>query len=151
VTGAPINPPSLVRLPTFAESDGTLTVGEFGTDLPFEPRRMFLVFDVPATATRACHAQRRGAQLLVAVNGSCQVDCFTGIDRSSYRLGHPTLALHVPPGNWITCRDFTSDATLMVLASTSYDRDDQIEDFDHYLQFAHDYLTPDDTSAAAVP
>jgi hypothetical protein len=37
---------------------GNLTVGEFEREVPFVPRRYFLVFDVPSVETRGGHAHR---------------------------------------------------------------------------------------------
>jgi UDP-2-acetamido-3-amino-2,3-dideoxy-glucuronate N-acetyltransferase len=135
VTGTTLTAPSLLRLRGFSDTDGLLTVGEFNGELPFEPRRVFFVSQVPAGVVRADHAQRTGAQVLVAAHGRFAVDAHTVTRLSSFVLDEPTSALHVPPGNWITCRDFSPDAVMLVLASDHYDRDDQIEDFGDYLRF----------------
>ena len=136
MTGRALTAPSVLRLRCFPDADGLLTVGEFDGELPFEPRRVFFVSRVPAGALRADHAQRTGAQVLVAAHGRFAVDAYTATRPSSFVLHEPTSALHVPPGNWITCRDFSPDAVMLVLASDPYDRDDQIEDFRDYLRFA---------------
>src|SRR5271166_1978323 len=132
---APV-PPSLHRLRSFPLHDGLLTVWEFGDDLPFEPRRVFFVSQVPHGVTRAGHAHRQGAELLLAVAGQCTVEAYTDDDLSLYRLDDPATALHVPPGNWITCLDFSPGAVLVVLSSIAYDPGDQIEDFEEYRAFA---------------
>lgn len=132
--------PSLHALRTFPDPDGRLTVGEFTDELPFVPQRLFLVSHVPPGARRACHAQRTGAQLLAAAHGRFTVVCATGATTRTFELDDPSRALYVPAGNWIECRDFGSDAVMLVLASDTYDPDDQIEDFDDYLRYVEGRL-----------
>jgi UDP-2-acetamido-3-amino-2,3-dideoxy-glucuronate N-acetyltransferase len=138
VTPGTLTAPRHVRLRAFDDRDGLLTVAEFSGsgDLPFAPQRVFVVGRVPRGATRAGHAQRTGEQLLVAVHGRFVVDATTADATRTHVLDDPTDGLYVPAGNWITCRDFSCDAVMMVLASDAYDPGDQIEDPDEYHRFA---------------
>src|SRR5207248_515580 len=54
---------------------GSLVAAEF-TGLPFTPRRLFTVYDVPSESVRGAHAHRECAQFLVCLAGevSCLVD-----------------------------------------------------------------------------
>src|SRR5450830_1573003 len=52
---------------------GSLSVGEFEREIPFVPRRYFMVYDVPTAETRGEHAHRNCHQFLIAVKGSVRV------------------------------------------------------------------------------
>lgn len=111
---------------------GSLTAAEF-TTLPFAPRRLFTVFDVPSESVRGAHAHRVCAQFLVCTVGevSCLVD--DGTAREEIRLGSPEVGLHIPPLIWGTQWRYTRDALLLVLASHPYDAADYIRDYEEFL------------------
>lgn len=113
---------------------GSLTFGEVGDGLPFEPRRYFLVFDVPGRQVRGAHAHRMLHQFLVCVNGDCTVLVDDGRRREEFVLNTRTVGLHVAPMVWTVQFRFSPDAVLLVLASDKYDPADYIRDYDEYLQ-----------------
>ena len=119
----------LFRLPHFVDIRGALAVGEFERDLPFVPRRHFVVHDVPSQETRGEHAHRRCHQFLVCVHGAVRVLADDGAYRQAFRLDAPTLGLHLPPMVWGTQYDYTHDAVLLVFASDPYDADDYVRDY----------------------
>jgi dTDP-4-dehydrorhamnose 3,5-epimerase-like enzyme len=125
--------PRLVRLPSFADPRGLLSVAELGGSLPFAAARYFLIRDVPAGAVRARHAQRHGHELLSCVAGACTVEARWGEERATHRLADPASALYLPPGVWVECREFTAAARLLVLCSDPYDPDDQVPDLNELL------------------
>jgi UDP-2-acetamido-3-amino-2,3-dideoxy-glucuronate N-acetyltransferase len=127
-TGAP----KLVRLSSFADARGVLSVAEAGGSLPFPVARYFVVRDVPAGATRAQHAQRHGHELLSCVTGDCTVEVRWAGGEETHRLADPATALHVPPGVWVECREFSANALLVVLCSEPYDPEDQVTDFEEF-------------------
>ena len=102
-------------------------------DCPFEPRRIFAVYDVPDEAVRGAHALRVCHQFLVCVAGSvkCSVDDGTSTDEID--LHGPTIGLHVPPMVWATQWKYTRDAVLLVLASHPYDADDYVREYEAFL------------------
>ena len=111
-----------------------LVVGEFGSDIPFEPKRSFLVFDVPSSEIRGEHAHHRCHQFLTCVRGACSVAVDDGQRREEFRLDDPTIGLYVPAGVWASQFRHTADAVLQVFASEHYDPDDYIRDYDEFLR-----------------
>ncbi|HEY2818054.1 MAG TPA: WxcM-like domain-containing protein [Casimicrobiaceae bacterium] len=120
-------------LPLVHDLRGNLTVGEVPADVPFSPKRYFLVLDVPTGETRGSHAHRECAQFLVCVTGSCAVVVDDGTNRLEIALDRPSRALYIPPMVWATQYKYTRDAVLLVLASHSYDARDYIRDYDEFL------------------
>jgi UDP-2-acetamido-3-amino-2,3-dideoxy-glucuronate N-acetyltransferase len=125
----------LVELPVHRDERGQLSVGETGAELDFIVRRFFVITDVPAGVVRAQHANRTCREALVVTHGACTVDVDDGQSVQTFRLDAPTRLLLVPAGLWLTCREFTADAALLVLASAPYDPADQIEDYAEFVRF----------------
>lgn len=112
---------------------GTLAAAEFPTHLPFAPRRVFLVFDVPGRDVRGEHAHRSCRQFLVCARGSLSVVVDDGNRTEEIRLDRPDLGLYLPPLVWAVQYKYSADAVLLVLASDAYDPADYIRDYDEFL------------------
>lgn len=127
-------PPELIRLNRVEDLRGGLVAAELTKDLPFVPKRFFVVFDVPTRDVRGQHAHKRCEQVLVALAGSvtCMID--DGRTRRSFRLDRPDVALHMPAMTWGTQYQYSPDAILGVFASLPYDADDYVRDYDEFLQ-----------------
>lgn len=113
---------------------GNLTVGEFGSEVPFVPQRYFLTYDIPHRTTRGEHAHRRCHQFLISVRGSCSVKTDDGINSHEFTLHHPTIGIYVPPMVWTTEYKHSADSILMVFASDHYDPADYLRDYDEFLR-----------------
>jgi UDP-2-acetamido-3-amino-2,3-dideoxy-glucuronate N-acetyltransferase len=123
----------LHRLPNFEDIRGALSVAEFERDLPFTPRRHFVVYDVPSQETRGEHAHKRCHQFLICVHGSVHVLADNGRDRQVFVLDSPTLGIHLPPMIWGTQYRYSSDAVLLVFASAPYEADDYVRSYGEFL------------------
>jgi hypothetical protein len=123
----------MVRTKTIKDLRGNLVARETGKGLPFEPKRCFLVYDVPTKELRGEHAHKRCEQLLICVSGSVSVLCDDGERRQEFLLDSPEIGLHIGPMVWGTQYRYTSDAVLMVLASLPYDAADYIRTYDAFL------------------
>lgn len=121
------------RMPLRRDLRGSLVATEFGDDLPFEPRRAFVVFDVPGVEVRGEHAHRACHQFLVCVRGACALAVDDGRNRETLTLDHPTIGVHVPPMVWSSQFQHTPDGVLLVLASHAYDPDDYIRRYEDFL------------------
>ena len=126
----------LHRLPRFADLRGALTVGEFEKDLPFVPKRYFMVFDVPTQETRGEHAHRRCHQFLICAKGSVRVLADDGTAREEFVLDSPDVGIHLPPMIWGTQYRYSADAVLLVFASELYDSDEYIRDYAEFRALA---------------
>ena len=84
------------RLKYVDDMRGNLSVVEFPSDIPFEPRRYFLVFDVPNKEVRGAHAHKKCEQFLVCVKGSVNVMVDDGSVRSEVVLDSPDLGVYIP-------------------------------------------------------
>jgi carbonic anhydrase/acetyltransferase-like protein (isoleucine patch superfamily)/dTDP-4-dehydrorhamnose 3,5-epimerase-like enzyme len=126
----------LHQIPIINDLRGALIFAEIGRQLPFEPKRFFVVFDVPNKEIRGEHAHRELHEFLVCLRGSCAVALDDGTVREEVQLDTPTIGLYVPPLIWRTHYKYTNDAVLLVLASDLYCADDYIRDYDEFVRTA---------------
>ena len=117
---------------------GALTAGEVDKELPFTPKRYFIVFDVPSQELRGEHAHRQCHQFLISVRGSCRILLDDGQERSEVTLDRPDVGVYMPPLVWGTQYRYTPDAVLLVFASHLYDPDDYIRTYDEFLAAIRD-------------
>lgn len=127
--------PTLSTIKSIVDDRGALSFAEIGGGFPFEPKRFFLVHDVPAGTTRGGHAHRHCEQFLIAVSGSVAVVLDNGESQAEFLLQRPDEALHVPAGIWGEQRYLGNDSCLLVLASDPYDPSDYLMDYAEFLTF----------------
>lgn len=115
---------------------GNLSVGEYERDIPFVPKRYFLIFDVPTPEVRGEHAHKKCDQFLICVRGSCRVLLDDGKYRREITLDRPDLGVYLPAMVWGTQHTYSPDAALLVFASEYYDPDDYIRSYDEFCALA---------------
>lgn len=127
---------ALVPLGTHADLRGALAVAEVSKQIPFQPRRVFFVSEVPGREVRGEHAHRRCQQFLVSVHGSLSVIVDDAHRRSEVLLDMPAAGLYLPAMVWSVQYRFSPDAALAVFASDPYDPADYIRDYEEFLRLA---------------
>ena len=149
--GLPIQTPggSENHLPAFSVQDceiinldrhhsarkGDICVVENARTVPFDIKRLYYLYDVPADAVRGGHAHKRLYQLLIAASGSFTVRLDDGKEQRSVSLKRPYQALLIKPGIWREVDDFSSGSVCMVLASELYDESDYIRNYQAFIEY----------------
>ena len=127
----------IIDLPTQKANEGTRTsVGSF-VGVPFDVKRTYWTYDIPAGAARGGHAHKECLEVIIAASGSFTVTLDDGYQKKTYLLNRPDQGLLVNTGVWRTLQDFAAGSVCFVLASDLYDADDYIyeyEDFEHYVK-----------------
>ncbi len=123
----------LIHLPKIGDRNGQITPVSNGQEIPFEVRRVFYLYDIPAGESRGAHAHRECHQFLVAASGSFEVMVDDGRIKKVFSLNQPHIGLHVPPGIWASEQNFSSGAICLVLASHDYHESDYIREYGEYL------------------
>lgn len=125
--------PGIIKLPTFRDSRGCLSVIEGLKDIPFNISRAFWIYNVPENFSRAGHAHRIQSQIIIPVAGSFTVTTDNGETKQSFLLDNPSEGLLIGPLTWVTIADFSQDAVALVLASAPYDTDEYIRDYNDFI------------------
>ncbi len=113
---------------------GKLVVAEGELDIPFAIQRVFYIYGSDDTVVRGKHANRESEFVLINVAGSSKVMITDGENREIVELKRPMEGLYIPRMIWKEMYDFSPDSVLLVLASTHYDGDEYIRDFETYKQ-----------------
>ena len=126
----------IIELPKIYDPRGNLTVAEQMKNVPFEVKRVYWTYDVPAGERRGGHAHKECVEFIIAVSGSFTVTLDDGKgNRKDFHLNHPWEGLLVPTGIWRTLEDFSSGAVCLVLASELFDEADYVYDYNDFLEY----------------
>jgi UDP-2-acetamido-3-amino-2,3-dideoxy-glucuronate N-acetyltransferase len=123
----------IYQMPVITDMRGSLTFAEYGGNLPFIPKRYFMVFDVPSKYVRGSHAHKTLHQLISCVKGSCLLVVDNGSVRQQILLNTPSKSVYLPPLVWSTQYKYSPDAVLLSFCSDVYDAADYIRDYDEFL------------------
>ena len=127
----------LIDLPKIVDPRGNLTVAEGLKNVPFNIKRVYWLYDIPAGEGRGGHAHKQIKELLIAVSGSFHVTLYNVKEKQTYLLNHPYQALLIDTGIWRTLDDFSSGAVCVVLASDWYEEEDYIYDYNDFLKYVN--------------
>lgn len=133
----------IISLPRILDPNGSLTAVENTANFPFEVKRVFYLYDVPADSQRGGHSHYQAHELIVAVSGSFEVTLHDGHKQRTYTLDRPYRALYIEPGVWRTLQAFSAGAVCLVLTSEKYDEADYERDFKQFLRLTSHKLDKD--------
>ena len=114
---------TLIDLITYTDKRGNLTVIE--KVIPFSINRIFYIYGVD-DSVRGGHRHKTTTQAAICIQGSCRISSNNGNTEEHFILDKPSKCLIIHPEDWHTMDEFTNDAILMVLASTTYNKEDYI-------------------------
>jgi len=120
----------ITNLKAFDDERGSLLPIEF-TSLPFEPKRLFVVNNVPINMIRGCHSHFKTKQLIICTSGSVDVILHDGVNETTHRLLKNQKIL-IPELIWDSQKFLQENSEILVICSTNYDSSDYILDFDEF-------------------
>ncbi len=122
--------PILIPLPEFRDARGKLGVAQHPATIPFMPKRVFWVADVPAQTRRGGHAHAEQEQVIVAASGRfrVQTECEDGED--DFVLDSSARALYIPCKTWVEIEDWSPHAVMLVLCDSEYEEREYVRDRD---------------------
>ena len=125
--------PYLIELKSIGDSsEGYLTVAEGEEYVPFDIKRVFWSYYTPQMITRGRHAHYLLEQVIVAVSGKIIVtNENTNGKTTVHVLEDPNIGLYIPPMHWHVIQ-FSHNAVMMSLASTKYNPEDYISDYEAF-------------------
>lgn len=126
---------SLIKLPAIKNRAGDITPVHNSKDIPFDVKRVFYIYDIPAGESRGTHAHKYCHELLVAASGSFEVELDDGTNLRTVTLNNPMYGLHIPPGIWATERNYSSGTVCLALASDIYDEEDYLRTYADFKKF----------------
>jgi dTDP-4-dehydrorhamnose 3,5-epimerase-like enzyme len=123
----------IIELPKIADPRGNLTFIEGNSQIPFDIKRVYYLYDVPGGGERGGHAHKELSQLIIAMSGSFDVILDDGENKKRVHLNRSYQGLYVCPMIWRELDNFSSGSVCLVLASNLYSEDD-------YFRDKHDFM-----------
>ena len=126
---------SIIEIDKHHHEKGNLSVIENGKTIPFGVKRVYYLYDVPGGESRGGHAHKELRQLIIAASGSFDVKLDDGSQKRTYTINRPYEGILVVPGIWRELDNFSSGSVCLVLASTEYEADDYIRDYNEFTAY----------------
>jgi len=124
----------LVTLPKLNDDRGALSFAEGNQHVPFDIKRIFYLYDVPANKSRGAHAHKTLHQFIISFGGALDITLDDGRDKQLFTLRNPNEGLYIPPMIWTAVENFNPQSVCVVLASDVYDEGDYYRDYEEFLR-----------------
>jgi len=125
----------IIELPKITDDRGNLTFVEENNHIPFEIKRVYFIYDVPGGEARGGHAYKELEEVFIAISGSFDLNLDDGRQKKIISLNRSYNAVYVPKGLWRKLDNFSTNSLCLVLASTAYNEDDYIRNYDNFLKY----------------
>lgn len=131
-----MNEVRMLEFPQRGDERGHLVIVEGMKDIPFEIQRVFYIYGSDPNVVRGQHANRNSEFVLINVAGKSKIRVKDGEGNEAiYCLNRPHTGIYLPTMVWKDMYDFSPDSVLLALASTHYDPDEYIRDYDEFLAY----------------
>ena len=142
----------IISLPKILDVRGNLSIIEQLKQVPFEIRRVYWIYDVPGGFDRGGHAYKESEEFIVALSGSFDVELDDSEHKQTYQLNRSYKGLYVAKAMWRRMTNFSTNSLALVLASTDYDPDDYIMDYqDFQLWLKGQTMLTDNVNNTSLP
>jgi hypothetical protein len=125
----------IIHFPKIHNRAGNLTPVQNNSEVPFDIKRIYYLYDVPGGESRGAHGHKSLEQVIIAASGSFDVSLDDGINKKTVNLNRPYFGLHIYPGMWRDISNFSSGAICLVLASQLYNAGDYIRNYQEFIDF----------------
>ncbi len=115
---------------SFNDSRGSLLPVEI-ENLGIDPKRIFIVSNVPVNTIRGGHSHYKTKQFLICVSGIIEVILYDGYEEYKFIL-EENQGILIPELIWDSQKFMVENSMLLVICSTLYDKLDYIVDIDEY-------------------
>jgi hypothetical protein len=126
---------TLIELPKNHTESGSISSVNNSLEVPFDIKRVYYLYDVPAGEARGGHAHQELQQLIIAASGSFDLIVDDGKIKRSFHLNRPNQGVLMPAGLWRELDNFSSGSICLVLASFIYDEGDYIRDYSIFKKY----------------
>ena len=130
--------PRIIELPKFLDARGNLSFAQNNTQIPFEIKRTYWLYDVPGGESRGGHAYRETEEFVIALSGSFDVIVDDGKEKKTFHLNRSYYGLYIPKGMWREMDNFSTNSLALEFASTNYNPEDYIRDYNEFIKLKED-------------
>lgn len=128
----------LIEIPKIKDPRGNLSFFENSSQIPFDIKRAYWIYDVPRGEHRGGHAFVESHELIIALSGSFDVTLHDGNQEVKYSLNRSYKGLYVPHLIWRQINNFSTNSLALIVSNISYNKLDYIVDFDKFKKIKED-------------
>lgn len=120
----------IIELPKFLDSRGNLSFAENNSQIPFEIKRTYWIYDVPGGESRGGHAYYRNNEFIIALSGGFDVIVDDGYNKKTFTLNRSYYGLYIPAGLWREMNNFSTNSLALEFGSEHFSKEDYIRDYE---------------------
>jgi len=124
----------LIDLPKILDDRGNLSFFESNSQIPFEIKRVYWIYDVPGGEQRGGHAYHDLEEVVVALSGSFDVVLHDGNMEKTFTLNRSYYGLYIPKMIWRHIENFSTNSLALIAADKAYNAENYIRDFEFFRQ-----------------
>lgn len=123
----------IIEFPKIQDPRGNLTFLQHSDQIPFEIKRVFWTYDVPAGESRGGHAYRTQQEVIIALSGAFDVVTTNKEGKEErFHMNRSYYGLYLPANTWRHMENFSTNSLGLHLSAAVYEEDDYIRDFKTY-------------------
>ena len=130
-------------MPKILDQRGNLSFFENDAQLPFAIQRVHWIYDVPGGEERGGVAYKTTEEFIVAMSGSFDVLVDDGTQQYRFSLNRSYMGVYIPKGTWRSIENFSTNSVAVIAASTMYDPEDAIRDYNQFKDESLRFKTED--------
>ncbi len=126
--------PYLIELQKIGEEEiGYISVAQAASNVPFDIKRVYWIYQTPETVERGNHAHKNTLQLLICVRGKIKITLENRHRKIvEFVLDDPNQGLFIPNYYWRKL-NFFDEAICLCLSSSDYSEEDYIREYQEFL------------------
>ncbi|HEC1786659.1 FdtA/QdtA family cupin domain-containing protein [Campylobacter sp. IFREMER_LSEM_CL1904] len=124
----------ILNFSAITDKRGSLIALENLKNIPFEIKRIYYIFDTKPEFPRGAHAHTNLEQVLIMIDGSCEIILNDGKISQNIILNRPDIGLYIGKNIWREMKNFSYGAKMLVLASDFYNEKEYIRNYDKFLK-----------------
>jgi dTDP-4-dehydrorhamnose 3,5-epimerase-like enzyme len=127
-----MNSVKLIDLPKILDKRGNLSFFENNSQIPFEIKRTYWIYDVPGGETRGSHAFKEQQEFIIALSGSFDVVLNDGAEEKTISLNRSYYGVYIPKMFWRKLENFSTNSLALIVSDREFDAHDYIRDFEEF-------------------
>jgi len=131
-----VNDCKIIELPKFLDSRGNLSFAENYSQIPFEIKRTYWLYDVPGGISRGGHAEINNEEFIIALSGAFDIIVDDGVESKTFTLNRSYYGLYIPKGLWREIKEFSTNAVALEFGNIPYDENDYIRNYDVFQTYS---------------
>lgn len=122
----------IIPLPKILDERGNLSFFENQSQIPFEIKRTYWIYDVPGGEIRGGHAFKEQQEFIVALSGAFDVVIHDGQMEHRFHLKRSNYGLYVPSKMWRSMDNFSTNSLALIVSDKLFNEEDYVRDFSEF-------------------